>query len=108
MISFDDVKKVEIKVGQIKKAEKIEGSHKLLRLEVDFGEEVLRQVVSGIALYFESPEELLERKCVFVTNLEPREIYGFESQAMILGVPQDDTFALLTPHVDVMPGASAS
>ena len=82
-ISIDDFAKVEIRVGEIRLAERVEGSEKLLRLEVNFGEET-RQVVSGIAPYFPDPAALVGRRCPFVTNLAPRTMMGLESQAMIL------------------------
>jgi len=87
MITFNDFQKIEIKVGAILSAEKVEGSEKLLKLSVDFGELAPRQVISGIAKTF-SPENGLEKligkQFLFVTNLEPRNIMGLESQAMIL------------------------
>lgn len=83
-ISIDDFKKVEITVGRIVSAEKVAGADKLLRLEVDFGSEMgTRQIVSGIAEFF-SPEEIIGKKCPFVTNLEPRVIRGLESDGMIM------------------------
>ncbi len=108
MITFDDVKKVEMKVGKILKAEKVEGSEKLLRLEVDFGEETLRQVVSGIAKGYEDPQSLVGCSYIFVTNLEPRKIMGLESQAMILALVTDEDIALVTPSKQVPPGAALS
>ncbi len=87
-ISIDDFKKVEIRIGEIKSAEKIEGSDKLLKLKVNFGSEE-RQVLSGIAAYFPNPEELVGKKCPFVTNLAPRMMMGLESQAMILATGGD-------------------
>lgn len=84
MINFNDFQKIEIKVGTILSADKIEGSEKLLKLSVDFGEEKPRQVISGIAKTFTAPEKLIGKQFLFVTNLEPRQIMGLESQAMIL------------------------
>lgn len=83
MITFDEFKKVEMKVGQILKAEPVEGSDKLLQLEVDFGEDKTRTVVSGIAGHVDL-ESFVGSQKVFITNLEPRTIMGIESQAMIL------------------------
>jgi methionyl-tRNA synthetase len=87
-ISIDDFKKVEIRIGEIKSAEKIEGSDKLLKLVVDFGTE-RRQVLAGIAAYFPDPAQLVGMKCPFVTNLAPRMMMGLESQAMILATGGD-------------------
>src|SRR3989338_4054859 len=83
MITIDDVKKVEIKIGEIISVETIEGSDKLLKLKVNFGTEE-RQVLSGIKAYFPDPQALLGKRCPFVTNLAPRVMMGLESQAMIL------------------------
>jgi methionine--tRNA ligase beta chain len=87
-ISIDDFKKVEIRIGEIKNAGRIEGSDKLLRLIVNFGTEE-RQVLSGIAAYYTNPEELVGKRCPFVTNLAPRTMMGLESQAMILATGGD-------------------
>ncbi|HEY6248389.1 MAG TPA: methionine--tRNA ligase [Candidatus Angelobacter sp.] len=81
-ISIDDFLKVELRVGQVKSAEKVQGTDKLLRLEVDIGTEV-RQLVAGIALSY-SPESLVGRKVVIVANLQPRKLRGIESNGMIV------------------------
>ena len=83
-IKYDDFAKVEFLVGEIKEAVEVEGSEKLLRLQVDFGEEKLRTVFSGIKKWYK-PEEIIGKKTVFVTNITPRKIMGEESQAMIFG-----------------------
>jgi methionine--tRNA ligase beta chain len=110
MITIDDFKKVEIKAGKIVSAEPIEGSEKLLKLSVDFGEENKRQVISGIAK-FVSIEEIVGTICTFVTNLEPRNIMGLESQAMIMALSGDlsaqpgQFFSLLKVSENVPPGS---
>ncbi|HET9283793.1 MAG TPA: methionine--tRNA ligase [Candidatus Angelobacter sp.] len=81
-ISIDDFLKVELRVGQVKVAEKVKGADKLLRLEVDIGTEV-RQLVAGIALAYK-PEDLIGRKVVIVANLQPRKLRGLESNGMIV------------------------
>ena len=81
-ITIDDFLKVELRVGQVKVAEKVKGADRLLRLEVDIGTEV-RQVVAGIALAYE-PETLIGRKVVIVANLQPRKLRGLESNGMIV------------------------
>jgi methionine--tRNA ligase beta chain len=82
-ISIDEFKKVEIRVGEIRSAEKVLDADKLLRLVVNFGTEE-RQVISGIAAYFPDLTTLVGKHCLFVTNLEYRTIRGLESQAMIM------------------------
>ena len=81
-ITIDDFLKVELRVGQVKVAEKVKGADKLLRLEVDIGTEV-RQMVAGIAKAYE-PEQLVGRKVVIVANLQPRKLRGLESKGMIV------------------------
>jgi methionyl-tRNA synthetase len=87
-ISIDDFLKVELRVGQVKFAEKVKGADKLLRLEVDIGTEV-RQLVAGIALAYE-PEALIGRKVVIVANLKPRKLRGLESNGMIVAASVGD------------------
>ena len=95
-ISIDEFKKVEITIGEIVSAERIEGSDKLLKLRVNFGSEE-RQVLSGIAAYFTEPGELVGKRVAFATNLAPRMMMGLESQAMILASGGgDEPLALLT------------
>lgn len=103
-ISIDQFNAVEIKVGTITNAERVPESGKLLRLQVDFGEGTLRQILSGIA-EFMAPEELVGRQFPFVTNLEPRVIRGLVSNGMILGIGEGETFALLAPTKPVQPGS---
>lgn len=106
MISIDDFKKVEIRIGKILSAEKVEGADKLLRLSVDFAEEAPRQIVSGISAYFPDPSVLVEKRCPFAVNLEPRTIRGLESNGMILAVGNaDGFFSLLESSPDTPPGS---
>ena len=81
-ITIDDFLKVELRVAQVKVAEKVKGADKLLRLEVDLGDEV-RQIVAGIAKAYD-PENLIGRKVVIVANLAPRKLRGLESNGMIV------------------------
>ena len=81
-IGIEDFAKVEMRVGQIKTAERIVGADKLLKLTVDIGTEI-RQICAGIAQYYE-PESLIGRKVVVVVNLAPRKLRGVESNGMIV------------------------
>lgn len=106
MISYEDFKKVEIKIGKIVSAEKIPDTDKLLLLKVDFTEESPRQIVSGIALHFPDPLILVGVKCAFATNLEPRIIRGYESQGMIMAVGGGDSpFSILKVDESVKEGS---
>jgi len=104
MISSDDFQKIELKIARILRAEKVECSNKLLRLEVDLGEGV-RQIVAGIQKLYK-PEELIGREIVVVTNLEPRTLMGLESQGMLLVASSENVSAFLTPEKEVPPGTS--
>ena len=104
-ISFDDFKKVEIRIGTVKTAENVEKSEKLLRLEVEFQDGEIRQIVSGIAKFF-TPEEIVGKQCPFAYNLEPRMIMGLESNGMILGIGGEEVgFAALHPSKEVPSGS---
>jgi methionine--tRNA ligase beta chain len=108
MITFDDFTKVEIKVGKILSAEKIPDTDKLLKLMVDFAEAAPRQIVSGIALYFPDPAVLVGKTAMFVTNLEPRVIKGYESNGMLFAVSTPEgSFSLLEPNPTIPPGTKA-
>jgi methionyl-tRNA synthetase len=82
-IDITDFTKVELRVGEVLTAERIPKADKLLLLSVDIGEEKPRQILAGIAQYYE-PEQLLGRKIAVVANLKPRKMRGHESQGMLL------------------------
>ncbi len=82
-IGIEDFLKVELRVGEIKTAERVPKADKLLRFTIDLGEAEPRQILAGIAQYYE-PEKLIGRKVIVVANLAPRKLRGFESQGMIL------------------------
>ena len=103
-ISFNEFKKADIRIGTVKTAEKIPDTDKLLKLQVEFGDGEVRQIVSGIAEYY-SLDELCDKQFPFVYNLEPRTIRGEESNGMILGVGGDVGFVTLTPIREVPPGS---
>ena len=107
-ITYDDFAKVEIKAGKILTAEKIPETDKLLRLTVDFAESSPRQIVSGISMYFPDPNSLIGKTCMFVTNLEPRMLKGFESNGMLFVLSTlDGNFSLLEPNSTIPPGTKA-
>ena len=82
-ITIDDFAKIELRVAQIVVAERIPKADKLLRLEVDLGPHGKRQILSGIAEFY-TPEELVGRRIVVITNLAPRKMRGLESHGMLL------------------------
>lgn len=104
MITIDDFKKVELKVGKVLSAEPVEGSEKLLKLQVDLGSEQ-RQILSGIAKYYQ-PADLIGKNITIIANLEPRAMMGLESQGMVLAAGDGDTVSLLVPDKDMPAGSS--
>ena len=108
-IQFEDFKKLDIRIGKILTAEKVEGSDKLLKLEVDFGvneagEGSKRQIIAGIAQYY-APEALIGKECPFAYNLAPRMLKGLESQGMILCPSDASGPVLLHPDKEIPPGS---
>lgn len=88
MITIEDFQKIELQVATIVTAERVPGADKLLKLQIDVGNEQ-RQLVAGIAKHY-SPEELLGKQIVVVTNLQPAVIRGVESNGMLLAASSDD------------------
>jgi methionine--tRNA ligase beta chain len=111
-ITFEDFKKLDIRIGKILSAERIENSDKLLKLQVDFGPSSLcssgqaniLQIVSGIAEFY-LPETLIGKEFPFVVNLEPRILRGVESQGMIMAATAEDKAVLLQPDREIPPGS---
>lgn len=89
-INYEDFSKIDVRVGTITNAEKVEKSEKLLKLEVDFGEFGKRQILAGVAGWYE-PEELIGMQTTFVLNLETRKMMGMESQGMVFALGLDDS-----------------
>ena len=104
VISYDYFSKVQIRIAEIKTAERVEKADKLLKLSVDLGDEI-RQIVAGIALSYD-PESLIGRKIVLLANLEPAKIRGVVSNGMLLAAngPNGEAI-LLQPDADVVPGS---
>lgn len=108
-MTIEEFQKVELKIGRVVTAKRVEGSEKLLRLEVDLGgpdpeHPEVRQVISGIAKSY-APEDLLQKEIVMVANLDPREVMGFTSQGMILCARDADGKPVtLTVEREVAPG----
>ncbi len=107
VIEFDDLQKIDLRIGTIISVAKVPNSDKLYQLSVDFGEEENRTVISGIAKHY-TMKSLKKRQALFVTNLEPRKIMGIESEAMIVAVSDEKNFSLLSPEKGITPGTKAS
>jgi methionyl-tRNA synthetase len=110
-MTFEEFKKLRIRIGLIVEAERVKGTDRLLKLKVDFGSAKqnpegigIRQIVSGIAQFY-TPEKLIGKQFPFVVNLEPRIIRGVESQGMILAVDVEGKAVLLKPLKKVPAGS---
>ncbi len=101
-ISFEQFRSVDLRIGEIREAEPIKGSSKLLKLVVDIGNEK-RQVVAGIAETYQ-PKDLIGTQVAVVANLEPAKLFGVESQAMLLAADIGGKALLLRPQEIVQPG----
>tara|TARA_B100000029_G_scaffold513861_1_gene614713 strand:+ start:32088 stop:32414 length:327 start_codon:yes stop_codon:yes gene_type:complete len=102
-INFDDFSKLKIRVGKITSAEEVEGSNKLIKMKVDIGDEE-RQIVAGISKYY-SLDELTNKTVIVLVNLEPRKIFGIESQGMLLASINEDKVSLLQTDKEMLPGS---
>jgi methionyl-tRNA synthetase len=106
-ITYDDFAKLDLRVGTVVAAEKVQKADKLLKLEIDLGFEK-RTIVSGIALHF-APENLVGKQVVIVANLAPRKLKGIESNGMILSAEDENgRLHLINPEEIINPGAGVS
>ncbi|MCI9290710.1 MAG: methionine--tRNA ligase [Clostridia bacterium] len=104
-IGIEDFAKVQLKVGKVLECKKVEKADKLLCSQIDVGEEIPRTVVSGIAKYY-TPEEMVGKQVIVVTNLKPAKLRGIESQGMILCAEDENgELALITPSKSVRAGS---
>lgn len=105
-ITIDEFKNVVAQVGTVLAAEAVEGSEKLIKLTLDFGQESPRQILSGIRQWY-SPESLIGKQLLFVTNLTPRSMMGLESQGMLMAVDGiDGSPVFLVPEQKVHNGST--
>ena len=103
-ISFEEFSKIDLRVGKIVAVEKIPGSKSLLKLTIDIGAESPKTAVAGIAKYYK-PEDLLNREIAVVTNLEPKKIFGVNSEVMILAAQHGDNVVFIEPEKPIEPGS---
>jgi methionyl-tRNA synthetase len=105
-VDFETFEKLDIRVGLVKDCQKVKKSKKLLQFTIDYGTGTDRTICSGIAAFYEHPEELIGRRILFVANFAPRKMMGIESQGMILSaVDFDDSLSVVTTTKDVKPGS---
>ncbi len=106
MASFENFSKLDLRVGRVLEAERIEGSEKLLKLQVSLGEET-RQILAGIAKSY-LPETLIGKSIIVIANLDSRKMMGHESQGMLLAAATGERSVLIIPDSEVLPGAKIS
>ena len=105
-VSFEEFEKLDIRVGLVKNCQRVPKSKKLLQFTIDDGSGTDRTICSGIAAFYETPEELIGKRILFVANFAPRKMMGIESQGMILSaVDADESLSVVTTTKDVKPGS---
>jgi len=111
-VNYEEFKKMDIRVGRIVEVEPVPETDKLLRCQIDFNEtdedggKILRQIISGIHEYYPDPSVLVGKQVLYIVNLEPRKIKGFESNGMLMAVDGlDGRPVFLTPEVEVNNGS---
>lgn len=105
MIDYEDFAKLDIRVGKVLLAEPVKKSKKLLRIEVDIGEEKPRQLVAGMASYY-TPEELVGKSVIVLANLKPAKLCGVESNGMMLAADDGGAIvAALMPDKEIKSGS---
>ena len=107
LITIEDFDKVQLKVAKVLTCERVEGADKLLKMTMSLGGGETRQVVSGIAKHY-SPEEMIGKKVVLVSNLKPAVLRGIESQGMILAASKGKKLSLVTIDGDLPEGTAIS
>lgn len=104
MITFDEFKKAEIKIGTVLSAEKVPDADKLIKLSINLGEESPRQILSGIALHYPDPSVLVGKQVPVLANLPMRTIRGLESQGMVLYAAGDGFLTTVCPDREIPNG----
>lgn len=112
MINFDEFQKVDLRAAKIVSAERVAGSSKLLKLQVEAGDgaegeadlPILRQIIAGIGQAYE-PESLIGKEIIIVANLEPRELMGLTSNGMLLAAKDANGLSLIMPDKAMSPGS---
>ncbi|PIO07849.1 methionine--tRNA ligase subunit beta [Candidatus Pacearchaeota archaeon CG10_big_fil_rev_8_21_14_0_10_34_12] len=107
IVSFSDWEKIDLRVGQVKNVEEIEGADKLYKLTIDLGKETGKRIVcAGLKEYYKK-EDLQDKKIILFVNLAPRKLKGIESQGMILAAVNSEhsEVVLISPEKDVELGS---
>lgn len=105
-INFEDFLKVDLRLGKIVEAEKVEGSAKIIKTIIDLDEDK-KQILAGIGEYY-NPEDLINKNVVIVANLSPKKIMGMDSEGMILALKDENNLSLLFTDKDIKIGSRVS
>ncbi len=103
IVSFEEFSKMDLRIGKINKAEPVVGSRNLIKMLIDVGGEN-RQAVAGIAQYY-SPKDLEGKHVAVIVNLQPKRMFGIESNVMILAAEDEKTVCILLPDRPVKVGS---
>ncbi len=104
IVSFEEFTKMDLRIGKITKAEPVTGARSLIRMLVDVGEGEIRQAVAGIAQFYNA-KELEGRHIAVIVNLQPKKMFGLESNVMILAAEDEKTVSILLPDRPVKTGS---
>jgi len=103
-MSYEEFSKMDLRTGKITKAEPAQGSRNLIKMLIDIGNGEIRQAVAGIAQYY-NPKELEGRNVAVIANLQPKKMFGLESNVMILAAEDEKTVSILLPDRPVRTGS---
>ncbi len=104
IVSYEEFSKMDLRIGKITKAEPVQGSRNLIKMLIDIGNGETRQAVAGIAQYY-NPKEIEGRSVAVIANLQPKKMFGLESNVMILAAEDDKTVSILQPERPVKTGS---
>jgi methionine--tRNA ligase beta chain len=105
-VGFNEFKKLDIRVGKVVKAEMVPNAKKLIKLQIDIGGKT-KQSIAGLGEHY-TPQDLLSKTVVVVTNLEVKKIFNLDSEVMLLAAVDGDKVSLLQPDKQVKEGASVT
>ena len=103
IVTYEEFSKMDLRIGKIANAEPVQGSRNLVKMLIDIGDES-RQAVAGIAQYY-NPKDLEGKSVAVIANLQPRKMFGLESNVMILAAEDDKTVSILLPDRPVKTGS---
>jgi len=104
IVSFEEFTKMDLRIGKITKAEPVAGSRSLIKMLIDVGNSEVRQAVAGLAQYYNA-KELEGKQVAVIANLQPKKMFGIESNVMILAAEDEKTVSMLLPDRPVRVGS---